>query len=102
MFYVVVMRILRHHYRLKISTLHHSFSKGVLLPLKRGPFASQKESFWSVKGVLLACKTSPFGVQKDYIFQSGKIQLVFSHNYITKIQKNVRFRSFNEHFARAE
>lgn len=80
MFYVVVMRILRHNYRLKISTLHHSFSKGVLLPLK----------------------TSPFGVQKDYIFQSGKIQLVFSHNYITKIQKNVRFRSFNEHFARAE
>lgn len=80
MFYVVVMRILRHHYRLKISALNYGFSKGVLLPLKR----------------------SPFGVQKDYIFQSGKIQLVFSHNYITKIQKNVRFRSFNEHFARAE
>ena len=80
MFYVVVMRILRHHYRLKISALHYGFAKGVLL----------------------ACKTSPFGVQKDYIFQSGKIQLVFSHNYITKIQKNVRFRSFNEHFARAE
>mgnify|MGYP004477406103 CR=1 FL=1 len=80
MFYVVVMRILRHNYRLKISALHYGFSKGVLLPLKR----------------------SPFGVQKDYIFQSAKIPLVFSHNYITKIQKNVRFRSFNEHFARAE
>ena len=65
MVYVVVMRILRHYYRLKISALHYGFAKGVLL----------------------ACKTNPFGVQKDYIFQSGKIQLVFSHNYITNLDK---------------
>ena len=65
-------------------------------------FTFHLKSIGFSKGVLLACKTSPFGVQKDYIFQSAKIQLVFSHNYITKIQKNVRFRSFNEHFARAE
>ena len=65
MFYVVVMRILRHHYRLKISALHYGFAKGVLL----------------------ACKTSPFGVQKDYIFQSGKIQLVFSIIILQRYKK---------------
>ena len=49
--------------------------------------ALQKGSFCVSKGVLLACKTSPFGVQKDYIFQSAKIPLVFSHNYITNLDK---------------
>ena len=102
MVYVVVIDVLRCRHAYFAPSLSPENQRLTLWLFKRGPFASQKESFWSVKGVLLACKTSPFGVQKDYIFQSGKIQLVFSHNYITKIQKNVRFRSFNEHFARAE
>ena len=102
MVYVVVIDVLRCRHAYFAPSLLPENQHITPLLFKRGPFASQKESFWSVKGVLLACKTSPFGVQKDYIFQSGKIQLVFSHNYITKIQKNVRFRSFNEHFARAE
>ena len=54
--------------------------------------ALQKGSFCVLKGVLLACKTNPFGVQKDYIFQSGKIQLVFSHNYITKLLQKSEMR----------
>ena len=42
------------------STYFGRFQKGVLLGFKRGTFALQNESFWSVKGVLLECKTSPF------------------------------------------
>ena len=102
MVYVVVIDVLRCRYAYFASLLSPENQHITPQFSKRGPFAFQKESFWSVKGVLLACKTSPFGVQKDYIFQSAKIPLVFSLYHRTKIQKNVRFRSFNEHFARAE
>ena len=95
MCYVVVMDATRCRDAYFTPLLSLENQRFTLWLCKRGPFAFQKESFWSVKGVLLACKTSPFGVQKDYIFQSAKIQLVFSPYHITKIQKNVRFRSFN-------
>ena len=42
-----------------------SFSSEKLMFSKRGPFAFQKESFYSSKGVLLLFKRSPFTFQKE-------------------------------------
>ena len=45
---------------------------------KRGHFAFQKESFYSSKGVLLPSKRNPFATQKDYFCFSAEFLLFFN------------------------
>ena len=55
-----------------------SFSSEKLMFSKRGPFAFQKESFYSSKGVLLPSKRNPFATQKDSFCFSAEFLLFFN------------------------
>ena len=55
-----------------------SFSSEKLMFSKRGPFAFQKDSFYSSKGVLLPSKRNPFATQKDSFCFSAEFLLFFN------------------------
>ena len=83
MVYVVVIDVLRCRHAYFAPSLSPEYQRLTLWLFKRGPFASQKESFWLAKRVLLECKrTTFFRVAKSSWFSA----IIDKQRYYKKVE----------------